>query len=263
MTKYQPVTGVAHGLAWQLQDYFGMMVLKLPRREVVDNHQQKLRRLLRRRKVADMPALQTHLEGRSRRSLFRDLASVGYRTSFTHTGRYYTLTDVPDFDDLGVWFYRDVGFSRAGTLKQTIALLVNEAPDGRSHAELQHVLRVRVHNTLLDLVGEGHVGREQLGRVHLYVNTNVDRAAEQVQQRWEIDRTLAEVLRVPTDEEVVEVLVETLRAAPEVPEPLLVAKRLVARGLRLEPRHVEQIFEEHGLVPGKKTARRSSTPSRR
>jgi len=220
----------------------------------VDDHLQELRRLLRRQKVADMSALQTHLEGRSRRSLFRDLASVGYRTSFTHTGRYYTLTDLPDFDELGLWFYRDVGFSRAGTLKQTIALLVDEAPEGRSHADLRHVLRVRVHNTLLDLVGEGRIGRDQIGRVHLYVNANPDRAAQQVERRRELETTIAEALRVPTVEEVVEVLVETLRAAPEVPEPDVVAKRLAARGVRLEPRHVGQVFDEHGLVPGKNGA---------
>jgi len=72
----------------------------------------------------------------------------------------------------------------------------------------------------------------------------------------------AEVFRVATDEEVVEVLVEALRAAPEVPAPTIVAGRLVARGVRLEPHHVEQVYEEHGLVPGKKTGRPSSRPSR-
>lgn len=208
-------------------------------------------------------ALQAHLEGRSRRSLFRDLASVGYRTSFTHTGRYYTLADLADFDELGLWFYRAVGFSRAGTLKETIAVQVQEAPEGRSHAELQHALRVRLHNTLLGLVREGRLGREQLGRVHLYVSGNPKRAAEQVKRRHDLAIALAEALRVPTDEEVVEVLVEALRAAPEVPEPLRVARRLAARGVRIEPRHVKQVFAAHGLVPGEKTGQRSSTPSRR
>jgi hypothetical protein len=44
--------------------------------------------------------------GRSRRSLFRDLASLGYLTSFTHAGRYYTLADIPQFDERGLWFYK-------------------------------------------------------------------------------------------------------------------------------------------------------------
>lgn len=235
----------------------------LPNRRVVDDHQEQLRQVLRRQKVLDMPALQAHIEGRSRRSLFRDLTSLGYRTSFTHTGRYYTLADLPDFDDWDLWFHGEIGFSRAGTLKQTATVQVEDAPDGRTHGELSQLLRVRVHNTLLDLVRTGRIGREPYRGLLLYVSADPKRAAEQLQRRAETDATLAEALRVPTDEEVVEVLVETLRAAPEVPEPLLVAKRLAARGLRLEPRHVAQVFEEHGLVPGKKTAQRSSVPSRR
>jgi hypothetical protein len=59
------------------------------------------------------------------------------------------------------------------------------------------------------------------------------------------------------------VLIETLRVAPELPDSSLVATRLVARGLRIEPHHVEQVFEEHGLVPGKKTAPPSCPRSQR
>jgi hypothetical protein len=144
-----------------------------------------------------------------------------------------------------------------------VAWLVEQSPDGYTHDELRNLLRVRVHNTLLDLLRQGHIGREQLRHIYLYVSADPTRAAAQVTERKELTATLAEVLRVATDEEVVEVLVEALRAAPEVPEPALVAQRLVARGVRLEPHHVEQVYEEHGLVPGKKTARPSSRPSRR
>jgi hypothetical protein len=97
----------------------------------------------------------------------------------------------------------------------------------------------------------------------LYVSANAVRASEQLQYREETDRAIAEILRVATDEEVVEVLVEALKEGPEIPTPERVARRLVARGIRLEPHHVAQVYEEHGLVPGKKTARHSSGPSRR
>ena len=29
---------------------------------------------------------------------------IGYRTNYTHVGRYYTLADIPVFDDHGLWF---------------------------------------------------------------------------------------------------------------------------------------------------------------
>jgi hypothetical protein len=225
--------------------------------------QEQVIRFFRQRKVTELEPLQQALGGRSRRTVFRDLAQLGYLSSYTHAGRYYTLRDLPRFDAQGLWFHEDIGFSRAGTLKETVALLVDQAPDGRTHDELQHLLRVRVHNTLLDLFRQRRIGREALQRVYLYVSADPTRAAAQLAERRELAAVLAEVLRVATDEEVVEVLVEALRAIPEVPTPALVAQRLVARGVRLEPHHVEQVYEEHGLVPGKKTAPPSSRPSRR
>jgi len=223
----------------------------------------RLRKLLRRRRVVELRELCDVVGTQSRMTVFRRLREVGYRTSYTHRGGYYTLADLPDFDECGLWFHGEAGFSRAGTLKETAVGQVEQAPDGRTHAELSHLLRVRVHNTLLDLVRQRRVGREPYRGSFLYVSSDLGRAAQQVERRQELTASLTEILRVATDEEVVKILVEALRAAPEVPAPLLVAQRLVARGLRLEPHHVEQVYEEHGLVPGKETAPPSSRPSRR
>jgi hypothetical protein len=189
------------------------------------------------------------------------LRLVGYRTSYTHTGRYYTLADLPEFDDLGLWFHGDIGFSRAGTLKETAAVQVEEAPTGFIHAELQRLLRVRVYNALLDLVHEGRIGLARFRGVHLYVSADAERAAEQVARREEMERMLRDALRVLTDEETIEVLVEALQAAPVVPHPEVVAERLAARGFDLTARLVLQAYEVHGLVPGKKTVG-ASRPSR-
>ena len=221
-----------------------------------------LHKLMRRTSAVDLEMLFDVLGTSSRMTVFRKLQQVGYLSSFTHGGKYYTLEGTPSFDDNGFWFHGDIGFSRAGTLKQSAVSLVEKSPDGHTHEELQRLLRVRVHNTLLELVREKRIGREQLVRVYLYVSADPERAARQVKERREIMELLAVVLRVPTDEEVVEVLVEALRAAPEVPETTVVAKRLVARGIHLEPHNVEQVYEAHGLMPGKKTAPHSSRRSR-
>jgi hypothetical protein len=222
-----------------------------------------LRKLVKKRSVFDLDALFDALGTRSRMTVFRRLRQVGYLSSFTHGGRFYTLEDIPQFDELGLWFHRDIGFSQAGTLKETVVLQVEKTPEGRTHEELQHLLRVRAHNTLLELLRRGRIGRERLQGVYLYVSADSRRAAEQVAARKKLRASLAEMLRVATDEEVVEVLVEALKEGPEIPTPERVARRLVARGIRLEPHHVAQVYEEHGLVPGKKTARLGSRRSRR
>ncbi|MBM4044859.1 MAG: hypothetical protein FJ279_07085, partial [Planctomycetes bacterium] len=135
-----------------------------------DDPGRALRRLFRKSLVADLDALFEVLHTRSRMTVFRRLKDVGYLSSFSHTGRYYTLADIPQFDEHGVWHYRGVGFSRAGTLKRTTAELVRISEAGRTHPELEQIVRVRVHNTLLDLVEEKEIGRERLGGLYIYVS---------------------------------------------------------------------------------------------
>lgn len=219
-------------------------------------------RLLKRRKTANMEELREVFGGCSPRSVFRYLERIGYLSSFTHAGRYYTLESIANFDEQGLWFYQGIGFSLFRTLKETTAVLVERTPEGRTHEELHSLLRVRVHNTLLGLVRDGRIGRKRFGDVYLYVSADQKRAHGQIDKRKESLDLIPEVSRVPSDEEIVEVLVEALRAASEIPTPDEVARRLMARGVRLEPRHVLQVFEAHHLVPGKKTARSSSRRSR-
>jgi hypothetical protein len=223
--------------------------------------QDALRRLIKKLSIADLAALFEALGTRSRMTVFRRLKEIGYRTSFTHSGRFYTLAGVPVFDELGLWFHRDAGFSAEGTLKDTVAAHVERAPEGRTHAELRHVLRVRVHNTLFDLVSEGRVARERFGSVSLYVSADASRAALQMAGRQELAQVMKEVCRVLTVEEIIEVLAEALRATG-IPEPTVVAARLAARGVRIEPRLVEQTFDAYGLEPGKKTPDSKSSRGR-
>ena len=112
----------------------------------------RIARVLRRKRFADLRTLERAVPGRSRRSLFRDLAELGYLVSYSHAGRYYALRDQLPFDEDGLWQQGGVGFSRHGTLKDTAVQLVEAALAGRTHEELEGRLHVRVHNALLDLI---------------------------------------------------------------------------------------------------------------
>ena len=79
-----------------------------------------LERLFAHRPVADLVQLGRALGTRSRMSMFRRLSSLGYLSSYTHTGRFYTLVSIPAFDADGLWRYEGIGFSRDGTLKATV-----------------------------------------------------------------------------------------------------------------------------------------------
>lgn len=58
----------------------------------------KLEKLFQRRLVMDIHTLKKLCTGSSRRSLFRDMAFLGYISSYSHAGKFYTLRTIPDFD---------------------------------------------------------------------------------------------------------------------------------------------------------------------
>jgi hypothetical protein len=74
----------------------------------------KLKRFFGKYRVGQLEDLFQLLQTRSRMSVFRRLKTLGYLSSFTHAGRYYTLANLPEFDRWGLWFHHQVGFSKEG-----------------------------------------------------------------------------------------------------------------------------------------------------
>jgi len=216
-----------------------------------------LRQLFARRPVADLAQLGCALGTLSRMSIFRRLSSLGYVSSYSHTGRYYTLNSVADFDVDGLWRYQGIGFSRDGTLKATVHRLVEASDAGRTQRELQLRLGVRVHNPLLELVEGKQLGRESLDSEYVYVATKRTRAAAQIERR----RAQARPAIVAEPSLEVEVLLEVIHGA-RLPEPDAesLTARLEARGIRASGAEVAAVLENHDL---KKTPPSRSKRSKR
>jgi hypothetical protein len=101
-------------------------------------------------------------------TVFRKLAELSYRTSYSHRSRYYTLDEVARFDDLGLWCFRSVWFSTYGTLLSTIEALVEASEAGYYASELENVLHVGVKAPPVKLVREGRLARHELLGRYLY-----------------------------------------------------------------------------------------------
>ncbi|MEE9402776.1 MAG: hypothetical protein V3V47_06205 [Desulfobacteria bacterium] len=78
-----------------------------------------LRTLLKAQKIASMSELKAALGTHVDVTVFRKLAELGYRTSYSNRGQYYTLEQIPTFDRWGLWSFRAVYFSEHGTLCAT------------------------------------------------------------------------------------------------------------------------------------------------
>ena len=82
---------------------------------------ERLETLLQAAKVATLPQLKAALGTTVDLTVFRKLSALPYRTSYSHRGAYYTLDTLAQYDELGLWSYQDIHFSRYGTLLDTAA----------------------------------------------------------------------------------------------------------------------------------------------
>lgn len=213
----------------------------------------------RKRYVADLDQLFRVLETNSRMSVFRRLKPIGYLTSYTDAGRYYTLCDIPVFDYWGLWFYQEIGFSRAGTLKATVVDIVHSSNAGMTPKELLHLLKIRIpntlHNALHGLVQSSQIGRHRSEGLCLYTHADPDKGRLQTEARRvqrERGVQLAETLPIETT---IAVLVEALKARQVFVPPSEIAGRLGVRGLPVTVDQVTRIFSEYGIEAEKKTSR--------
>src|SRR5258708_18751740 len=137
------------------------------------------RSFLQRQKIASLEELKRALGTSATMTVFRKLKTLGYRTSYSHRGKYYTLADSPRFDEQGLWSWGAAGFSRDGNLLATTRRFVEEAEAGLSASELQAVLNVEVKEPLLELYRRKRIDRQELGGVYLYVSREPGRGREQ------------------------------------------------------------------------------------
>ena len=73
----------------------------------------RLRGLFAKRLIATMDMLKKTVGTVADLTVFRKLRELDYCTSYSHRGRFYTLRELAEFDENGLWWIRSVGFSKA------------------------------------------------------------------------------------------------------------------------------------------------------
>jgi len=211
--------------------------------------EQKVIDWLRKTTIATMKQIR-HQFQISHMTVVRALKKFGYYASYNYNAAYYVLQGVPEFDDWGLWRYRDVRFSRYHTLPATIVAVVEKAPAGLTVQELEERLQTKAGNVVSRLVSEGQVQRERLGGRHVvYLARGLQVRTQQLEQR---QRQLQEAARRATGlpsgcsaVDVIEVLRAMILASDDNPDRL--ARRLQASGTRITAGQVRRVLEHYGM----------------
>ena len=130
----------------------------------------QLIKVFSKKNVLTIVDLKNCLQTNSRMTVFRKLKQLPYKSSYSHSGKYYTLDSFVKYNKSGIWGYNQIYFSKQGTLKRTVLENIADSRSGLSSFELEELLHVPVYNTVLDLFKTHKVDRKQIGSEFIYLS---------------------------------------------------------------------------------------------
>jgi len=175
-------------------------------------------------------------------SVRRFLSETGYYSSFTHNGKWYTLRSIPRFGRDGLWFHRDIGFSKTGSITNTLIDLASRSPAGMTAEMLGEKLRCRCHTILVQLCRRGKLQREKAGRSHVYLA--VDPHIAKVQRQ---SMTMKNLAPSPLPAEIAVLVLVTFIHNPKASFKKLVKILSTTYNVTADTVQIERFFALHGL----------------
>ena len=207
----------------------------------------KIRKLLVVNSVMSLKQLRSELNDRPRSSLYRDLKTLNLISSFTHTGQYHVLNETARFDQNGLWFFQEVGFSQYGTLKKTLVQITSDSLIGMTHKEMKMLFRIEVQKPLTDLVNTNAITRQLLpSRLYVYLSADQNKAEDQLQRRLAIsNRTLD--ITLPPESIRIEILVEVIHAPDRTLDATILGPLLRKRGVIIKDEEVSYVLAYYDI----------------
>jgi len=208
----------------------------------------QIHKLLQSNTIMSLKEIRDNLGGRARSSLFRDLTQMDVIASYTHTGQYHALRSTAKFDMRGLWFINNAGFSKYGTLRNTLIQIIAHANTGMTQKELKSLLRIKVQNTLTDLVKSNGVVRELLPyRVYVYLSTDEKKAADQLQRRLAIHEKGPDAITLPAESLRIEILLELIRGSNSLRNEKELGARLRKRGVAIQDAEIAYVLAYYDI----------------
>jgi len=184
--------------------------------------------------------------GCSAMTAWRILHQQGYLTSYNHNAKYYTLARMVQFDEQGLWAYRDIRFSKWGTLRDTVLGQIELSVAGMTAHELEELLHIsNVKPTLTHLTQENRLQRAKIAGAMVYFAGEPARHQQQLQQRETATATKRLAQPLPGPDHVIALLVEMIRHPRQTPRHW--ARRLARRGMRLGTPEIQAVLDHYQL----------------
>ena len=171
-------------------------------------------------------------------------------TSYNKNGRYYTIRSIPEFNKNGIWKYRDIYFSRYGTLKKTVVALASTSRKGMNHAELGEIIGLNPKCFMARFKELPGIKKERYKNYIIYFSDNSEKYEVQKRNRFPPEPSAG---KLPPDALAIIILVELIHH-PRISIDALSAQ-LRRKGHAIENGNIAALFKRYGISKKKQNTR--------
>jgi len=207
---------------------------------------QQAQKLLKKEKVFTIDQVNSILTCSTTTARLK-LREWGTYTSYNQYGKYYTMPDVPRFDENGLWRYEDKYFSVHGDLKKTFIQLVRQSESGLSGSEIGKILGLSPRSFVHHFKNAEGILREKHGGVFVHFSDDESTYEKQKAKRIEVLARSSEPL---TKSDAIMILAAVIRDQELTPDKIMNLPEV--KKSRLSRAAVSDFMIRHDLV--KKTA---------
>lgn len=178
-------------------------------------------------------------------------------TSYNKNGCYYTLPDIPIFDQDGIWKFKGIFFSKQGNFKQTIIHLVKNSESGLTASEIARRLglstQLRSFITYFKRI-PGLCREKQAGNgSYVYFSAEKSIYSSQKQRRESQIKIKEKDIhgQLPSESDSIAALVDIIKHPKTTIKKC--AGRLRKNGIIIKPERIRNLLQYHGIMIEKKT----------
>ncbi len=137
--------------------------------DIIENRLEFIDNYIRFKSIASSNELLQKLNC-SARTFWRYITKINGLSSYTHGGKFITIKDIPVFDENGIWFYNEIGFTKFNTSRDLIVDIIDRNEKGISRIQLEKMLRINISKQIQILLKEGRLNRVKLGNRYIYIS---------------------------------------------------------------------------------------------
>lgn len=185
------------------------------------------------------------------RTIQRMITPLGTIRSYDHNGRFFSLEKLASFNSMGIWEYKNIHFSKFGTLKNTLVAIINNSSQGMDASQIKDALGLDTRSFLFQYKDISGIKREKVGSHYVYFSSEPGRFLHQLSNR---KQGLLSPAQAPLEgTAAISVLVETLKYPDFTFDRL--SMHLAKQGIKIKPETIKDFFVFHGIekkTPGSK-----------